>query len=891
MEIQPSHTQKQPPIKPVLKIVPHEMTILGSSWTYDGQKPEDPGEIAVYKRGGKSYHITVVVRTGATHCSPQGGPLEGLSLHVYADTPDDYRFDFVPSHLRQLARQWFQNHRVEMRQVCASVSGSWRDLKKSLRADYKARRQEYYVLREEYSIWLETLSGSAISSEREARERSEHQERVQLNKVLELASKGQLPKVEKCEDGRLKVGPIDGKRIFYLATPEVLQPATSKIGWTPEAYEAATAGQFIMAVSTGSSRKLYICSRSALLECERVDLRVIWKNNLPIAEYDDSGFLRSHLGNFRLPPSRFADLREAAKSVPTGKGNCVRVVLNGREVVVWLDNPKLKLASENDWHAWCANMGEVTSKGSKVSIPTGSVSETYMVPQTFPDEPPVGTPDCWRITHGNSIFIARIRNNPAFRKVAPGSRNRGPGGGATTGRAGWIRSLPEAKLETTKYHRYLHVGGVIYRVARGEFDKIAAASNDVAVGAEGAFTVRIGGKLHAVCPGGESPLVETVEDWNLRVSGLPKAVLNSIGKLEVAYPKSSKIFTYEVKRPGKYPPKDVPADWPAVCVLDVEDGSITICPASPGSAEYFSSPGYEARTEWIKSLPQAVEGTVEGVRVIFLNKIPYMPPRRDAMALLGDSIFITRGTNNCYQLRGEGGTIGPIWGDDPDDPLVAFAEWKKWAASLPVAKAIGDRYIFTGGGSVEIFTVDFGKLNEPPTGKPGCRVVVDPGTNRYQIVDPDDESYVKKSPVSGHDEYELVEDIGHDYCLVRVPRDTTSTWESVFCAKKSRVPVDPMTLLMKREQPGTWSGFFLQDVSMLDFQTWLDGLPINDGFLTYNDLGEPFLDTTGPDEVMGPDRPITLDASDPVPIYRGGSAGWFRVQKSPDMWAPAQYIE
>lgn len=859
------------PIKPTLEAAPKLLTLSSQVWDLSGA----PEAFAVYKRAGRPFHLTVNVRTGRTHASPEGGPLAGTALHVYAYRVDNY----VASYLADAAHDWLSQHQGEMQALCQEVRQIWADQRKLLRTLYKAAREEYYEEKRQYDAWLSENSPTHAEElqGRVERERQEHTRRRLRDGKLEAAAHNPA-QVEKMPDGRWKIGPINRRKVFYLAPREIFQLAQSKSMWTPEAYQLAD-GEFLI---VGHRSKLYICSLNDLTACERVSDRMLWVAGLDQGEHDSSGFLRVSDRSFRATDSTMMRIREESNFVRPRTDGCFKVQYKGRTVVVWPDNPSLPLATEEQWLAWYGGLREATMDGSVIIAGAGAEAGRFELQGPMPPEPPVGTPGCWRIASGTEMLVAKLEGNPESFKMINDSQLR----------SRWISGLPKAHVTISSNNvPYIKTNESHYRAGRGDLDNIIKLSEHVPTGTPNSYQMIWGQRKNIVfCLGIQGQRVAPADTFEQLVAGLPEAgVKNEI--LTIDLPGRPR---FRLKR-GKLPVKDSPIDVTGACRLVVNGETLILAPVL--DPDYFEEIAETSgrkkpspRRSWIDKLPV---GIMDSSCNITLGATVYKPPRRIASAIRNHSHMIPTGTPGCFMLETPGdGTIGPVLSDFPDDPLIPLENWTRWKQGLWTARRISDDIYIIPGNLPEFVRIDFTHYDEPLIGTQGCFLAPSPQFGVLPV-DPADARYCRRLWVDDYDEYDLVTGRNADW-LVRESGTTENSWEALFCARLSDQPTPGRLALLMEEAQGRrmWSGLFITAIGTPDKAAWAGALgKREDAVLISVDSMDEENPMEGTIEVGGKSRvAVSLDTRDPALCFFPPDPGWF-LARFDGGWRPVLPLE
>lgn len=859
------------PIKPVRKIAPEEIELGGNTWRLSGS----PGELAVYKLPGFPFHLSVSVASGRTHASPEGPPLEGTSLHVYVDRIDNY----VATHLAAAAEAWLADL-DQMRGLCAEVSNSWAQIKRTLRLRFKADRSDYYHDKSVYDAWQAEHSqtpGDGLEK-RLAKEKNEHARRRIADARLAEARTARLAKVEKTSDGRWRVGPVNRKNVFYHTPPDLFQLAESNLMWTPEAYQLAEDGEFLLAER---NKRLYICSLKDLLACERVTARMLWVADLETAEYDSTGFLRAQVGSFRASASVMDKICAESVYVPPRTAGCFKVHYKGKTVVVWPDNPRFRIPTEQEWLDWYNRLPEAKRRGADISVQSGQEIVTYRTRGKLPPEPSVGTPGCWRISDGKRMLAIKVEGNQEYFERVDDALDRKK----------WIRSLPPGSIIFNGSHNipYLTADNVVYRLARGEVGNLLAESVKVPPGTPNCFRVPYASRNIIFCPALHGSYAVRSDQWSDVISRLPEATVEG-GILTIDLPAAPKF-----KLKGRsLPSTDVGEETVGACYLKVDGGDLIISPMLQKSHfEEISTSVPADRKKWIAGLPVA---KMDRQANISYKGVLYRGPRRLPEEISVESYSIRTGTDRCFMLDVPGiGILGPMLENCPWDPLVKFDDWDIWMREMWTARQISaSLYVVPGSNPPEFFEIDSRQYIEPLVGTADCFIVISPDGDRTPI-DPSDESYCRRVWFEDYDEFEFLLNLGGHF-LVREAGVSENTWETLFWAGVSHSPGAGKPILLMDGSSGgkKWSGSFVSEILPLDKSAWVEALErrVDTNLIMVDSEDEAAAQegvvSVGSDGTQGP---VALSTTDPTLCFSPpGSGVWF-LARHKETWRPVRFTD
>uniref|UniRef100_A0AAU1ICC6 Uncharacterized protein n=1 Tax=Streptomyces sp. NBC_00180 TaxID=2903632 RepID=A0AAU1ICC6_9ACTN len=719
----------QPLIKPIRPYSPPEMVIGDVVWTNHSMSKA----LSVYKAPEMLFHITVENKSGKAHASPEEGAgnqygtgdLFGTALHVYASGPVD---NWVAAALQGQVDYWLGEGREDsMRQICAEFKKQWPDAVEAMETAYATAKQEYLISKSQKEANRPGLS----REQADAIARMEARKRRKLAHRLEYAAPVRIeidPKLQ----GVWLVQPGGENTDLYALPTAFFHPAKTFQGmWTEQALGMASPGGFFLAAREDG--RLYICATRRLADRYKVDqdFRALMK--LPEAQIS-YGLLRAGNGSYRVSPEKIQQILELAPArVDTKRpGGWYRVDIDGRNVPVRPEDPKLGLFSVEKWNTWLNDLPEGVFKDSVVTVTAeGGTEQRYLWQGTWPAEPEFGAEGKYhKILASDGVFVASLTDRRYFLPMKPG----------VDAIAAWKSNLPEMKGKLHKYGTLvLRGGGLAYIVKRNEYMKFLEQAqermDDIAVNTPGCFTFAPGPQFGSglkkmiIDPAAHSELM-TEQEWKGLTAKFDEAKFDEVEGV-ISFRRTGVDCTARVIR---MPEKNVPPHHPDSYKLKTADGEILLVSLA---TQHESFSPYKPRhtkeyINWVNSLPCGSFNSATNEAIVDLGS----GERRYRMTLYTwNSISKTRKIGPASEPQGRffvlaedgdrsKGILGPFDSGWPD--LIPADEWNAWVAGMPAAEILktrvdGDSVFVSGyGPQTRVFRFFRTDYKEPEVGTAGC---------------------------------------------------------------------------------------------------------------------------------------------------------------------------
>ncbi|MER7573220.1 hypothetical protein [Streptomyces sp. NPDC126514] len=842
------------PVKPIKPGAPAEIIVNGKAWILDSQEIDT---LAVYKNDGENFHVTVVVETGWSHTSPEGGPLHGTSLHVYEHYVDNHAQD------QDTAVIWLYQ-RDEMQDVCRQFRKKWPTAKKKMLSSYRKEKAQYNAQLESYEAWRR--EHHPTSQETKDRKIQATRKEVEAIRATEKKLRSKTPiDILDLSNGvwLVKLGENNERtmpaKFWHLAR-------TKELLWTDDARRIGAHDGSVLGSLDG---RLYICSERSLRRSKEINVREQWIANLPLATLDPDGFLRYSEGSYKAPSSILPKIGKI--TIETGQEGCFRARINGVAVVVWPEHPDLRLPSEDAWLAWATSLPRATIQGSTVAVETEAGLVHYLAIGSLPDEEPtMNSEGCCLIVNGHRLTVLNYQDTRYFKEVDEQNL-----------RSEWIETIPKGQLHHLKNGVYEIVAGDNkYRLCVSSGNLVLTLeviSANTTAGTRGCFTVKHNHITYALDPNLGDGLLVSLAAWKDITKKLPVGYVRSKAgdtTISVALGNGTEQ-SYILKG-------DLPPSYPC-CLVEgsfyLASEEIIVNPAAQSASFTLSNRVWpKDRKTWIGRLPW---GEYESPESITINGVKYrIPEGRRGDELTRASTNIPVGTRNCYLLNAPGGKfVGPVVVGDASFPLVSCAEWDQWRESLETAHYLfyaDTVFVIPHATDGLIYTIT-PPYREPTIGTPGCfsflaqgkHFVLDPAASNVKAYA--NPACILIARLEG-DKY-LVSDTGH------------CTWEACYISSVGAIPDSDTPILLLEDKGGarSWSELFVTKVEAVNYQSWYDSLEKREDTVL---LPAPPLEPSRFVQIETEEFEVAWDTSNPLDCFTNV---WFLARYG-DEWVPVRFL-
>uniref|UniRef100_A0AAU1ICG3 Uncharacterized protein n=1 Tax=Streptomyces sp. NBC_00180 TaxID=2903632 RepID=A0AAU1ICG3_9ACTN len=719
----------QPLTKPERPYSPSEMVIDGVVWTNHSRSKA----LSVYKAPEMLFHITVENKSGKAHASPEEGAgneygtgdLFGTALHVYASGPVD---NWVAAALQGQVDYWLGEGREDsMRQICMEFKKQWPAAVDAMETAYATAKQEYLISKSQEEAKRPGLSREEV----DAIARMEAGKRRKLARRLQYAIPVRIeidPKLQ----GVWLVQPGGENTDLYALPTIFFHPAKTFQGlWTEQALGMASPGGFFLAAREDG--RLYICATRRLADRYKVDQNFRALMKLPEAQIS-YGLLRAGNVSYRVGPEKIQKILKLAPTRVDTKqpGGWYRIDIDGRNVPVRPEDPKLGLFSVEKWNTWLNDLPEGVFKDSVVTVTTeGGTEQRYLWQGTWPAEPEFGAEGKYhKILASDEVFIASLADRRYFLPMKPG----------VDPFALWKSKLPAMR---GKLHRYGTLVLLLndmpaYIVKRNEYKKFLvdaeARMGKIAINTPGCFAFEPGSQFG---PGRKKMIIDPAAHSELMTEQEWKAITAKFD--EAKFDEAAGVISFCHKgvdcttRVIKMPEENCSARHTESCKLTTVDGEILLVSFTKQKDSFgpFEPRHTKEYAKWVWSLPWGSFNPDTHEAIVDFGS----GERRYRMtAYTWNSLVLTRGIGVTSEPEGrfftlsvdgdrKKGFMGPFDSGWPE--LVPADEWNAWVAGMPAAELLtlveGDPvFVFGYGPQTRVFRFFETDYKEPEVGTAGC---------------------------------------------------------------------------------------------------------------------------------------------------------------------------